>query len=146
MKTSRELPPFSEENYHRAAAELQELIREAWPLFFYVYKRITSLCSHSMLSDKNVDARGQKRIPEQIEESKCSPLFFIHEWTMTKTLVLLDKNVYLDEILSDRTWRNRLWALVWNVLVHKHFCIRSTNEKILVHKHFCLRPPNRINR
>ena len=28
-----------------------------------------------MLSDKNVDARGQKRIPEQIEESKCSPLF-----------------------------------------------------------------------
>lgn len=72
--------------------------------------------------------------------------FFIHEWTMTKTLVLLDKNVYLNEILSDRTWRNRLWALVWNVLVHKHFCIRSTNEKILVHKHFCLRPPNRINR
>lgn len=24
-----ELPPFSEENYHKAAAELQELIREA---------------------------------------------------------------------------------------------------------------------
>ena len=92
MKTSRELPPLSEENYYKAAAEL---IREAWPLFF------------SMLSDKNVDARGQKRIPEQIEESKRSPLFFIHEWTMTKTLVLLDKNVYLDEILSDRTWRKR---------------------------------------
>ena len=35
MKTSRELPPLSEENYHKAAAELQELIREAWPLFFY---------------------------------------------------------------------------------------------------------------
>ena len=29
MKTSRELPPLSEENYYKAAAELQELIREA---------------------------------------------------------------------------------------------------------------------
>ena len=29
MKTSKELPPFSEENYRKAAAELQELIREA---------------------------------------------------------------------------------------------------------------------
>lgn len=39
-----------------------------------------------MLSDKNVDARGQKRIPEQIEESKRSPLFFY-------TRMNYDKNV-----------------------------------------------------
>ena len=56
MKTSRELPPLSEENYHKAAAEL---IREAWPLFFY--------------------------------------------YIWYAMLMLADKNVYLNEILSDRT-------------------------------------------
>lgn len=50
MKTSRELPPISEENYHKAAAEQFEESKRS-PLF---YTR--------MNYDKNVSAFRQKRI------------------------------------------------------------------------------------
>lgn len=64
-----------------------------------------------MLSDKNVDVRGQKRIPEQTEESKRSPLFLYTNELWQKRQCFLTKTytwtkfypTELDEIVIEHS-------------------------------------------
>lgn len=87
------------------AADLQMSVEEVEELLHYVQK------TPSMLSDKNVDARGQKRIPEQIP----SPTDFTF---LSDNISEKRRTTYT--FLSDNTNEN--------ILIHKRFCPTPPNS------------------
>lgn len=87
------------------AADLQMSVEEVEELLHYAQK------TPSMLSDKNVDARGQKRIPEQTP----SPTDFTF---LSDNISEKRRTTYT--FLSDNTNEN--------VLIHKRFCPTPPNS------------------